>query len=39
MHGAENRAHLIRDYIVVALAETWHSPAAAFAAMTRKTQL
>ena len=40
MHGAENRAHLIRDYIApVALAETWHSPAAAFAAMTRKTHI
>ncbi|MEC8204081.1 MAG: mandelate racemase/muconate lactonizing enzyme family protein, partial [Pseudomonadota bacterium] len=40
MHGAENRAHLIRDYIApVALAETWHSPTAAFATMTRKTHI
>ena len=40
MHGAENRAHLIRDYIApVALAETWHSPTAAFAAVTRKTHI
>ncbi|HAA92254.1 MAG TPA: mandelate racemase, partial [Rhodospirillaceae bacterium] len=39
-HGAENRAHLIRDYVVpVALSETWVSPAAAFEAMTRKTHI
>ena len=29
-HGAENRAHLIRDYVApIALSETWASPAAA----------
>lgn len=40
VHGAENRAHLIRDYIAsIALSETWGSPAAAFEAMTRKTHI
>lgn len=40
MHGAENRAHLIRDYIApVALSEAWESPANAFEAMTRKTHI
>ena len=40
MHGAENRAHLIRDYVApIALSETWDGPPAAFAAMTRKTHI
>ena len=39
-HGAENRAHLIRDYIApVACSETWSSPTAAFEGMTRKTHI
>tara|TARA_B100000676_G_scaffold85029_1_gene85064 strand:- start:2943 stop:4082 length:1140 start_codon:yes stop_codon:yes gene_type:complete len=39
-HGAENRAHLIRDYVApIALSETWASPAAAYEAMTRKTHI
>ena len=40
MHGAENRAHLVRDYIApIALSEEWESPAHAFEAMTRKTHI
>lgn len=40
MHGAENRAHLIRDYIAaIALSQTWPSPAAAFETMTAKTHI
>ncbi len=40
MHGAENRAHLVRDYIAaIALSEAWPSPAAAFEAMTAKTHI
>lgn len=40
VHGAENRAHLIRDFLAsIALSETWASPAAAFAALTRKTHI
>ena len=40
MHGAENRAHLVRDYIApIALSEEWESPAHAFEGMTRKTHI
>ncbi len=40
MHGAENRAHLIRDYLApITLSENWPSPAAAFEAMTRQTHI
>lgn len=40
VHGAENRAHLIRDFLsAIALSETWVSPAAAFEALTRKTHI
>ena len=40
MHGAENRAHLIRDYLApITLAESWDTPAAAFAAMTQATHI
>jgi D-galactarolactone cycloisomerase len=40
MHGAENRAHLVRDYIApVTLSEEWESPAHAFEAMTCRTHI
>lgn len=39
-HGAENRAHLIRDYLApVVTSETWSTPAAAFEAMTGRTHI
>ncbi len=40
VHGAENRAHLIRDFLAaIALSESWDSPATAFDALTRKTHI
>lgn len=39
-HGAENRAHLTRDYLAkIVASETWESPAAAYEALTRKTHI
>ena len=39
-HGAENWAHLVRDYLAsIVLSEDWASPDAAFNAMTRKTHI
>ena len=39
-HGAENWAHLVRDYLAsIVLSEDWASPDAAFDAMTRKTHI
>ena len=39
-HGAENRAHLIRDYLaLIVCSETWDSPVSAFDIMTRKTHI
>ncbi|PPR61716.1 MAG: D-galactarolactone cycloisomerase [Alphaproteobacteria bacterium MarineAlpha4_Bin2] len=39
-HGAENREHLIHDYIApLALSETWLSPADAFKAITKRTHI
>jgi D-galactarolactone cycloisomerase len=39
-HGAENRAHLIRDYLApVTKSETWNSPMSAFDTITRKTHI
>ena len=39
-HGAENRAHLIRDYLApIVCAETWDSPVSAFDVMTQKTHI
>lgn len=39
-HGAENRAHLIRDYLApIVRSGTWDSPVSAFDAMTRKTHI
>ena len=39
-HGAENRAHLIDDFLAPVLTdESWASPADAFAAMTRRTHI
>ena len=40
MHGAENRAHLIRDYLApITMSESWDTPAAAFAAMTQQSHI
>jgi len=40
MHGAENRAHLLRDYIApITLSEEWESPAHAFETITRRTHI
>ena len=39
-HGAENRQHLIRDYITpLAFSETWSSPLHAFETITAKTHV
>ena len=39
-HGAENRAHLIRDYLApAALSKSWETPADAFAELTRQTHI
>ena len=39
-HGAENRAHLIRDYLApILLSKSWETPAVAFAEMTRQTHI
>lgn len=39
-HGAENRAHLIRDYLgPIVLSKSWDSPAEAFASLTRLTHI
>ena len=39
-HGAENRAHLVRDYLAsIVLSQAWTSPEAAFEAMTRKMHI
>ena len=40
MHGAENRAHLIRDYIApIILSNAWDSPVHAFDTVTSKTHI
>lgn len=40
MHGAENRAHLLRDYIApIILSKTWVSPTTAFNEMTARTHI
>jgi D-galactarolactone cycloisomerase len=40
MHGAENRAHLIRDYIgPIILSNAWDSPVHAFDTVTSKTHI
>ena len=39
-HGAENRCHLVRDYLApIVTDEAWVSPAAAYEAMTRRTHV
>jgi len=39
-HGAENRAHLIRDYLApIVQSEAWESPVTAFDVITRKTHI
>ena len=40
IHGAENRKHIIEDYIaILALSKTWESPLEAFNALTAKTHV
>ncbi|MDP6872252.1 MAG: mandelate racemase/muconate lactonizing enzyme family protein [Alphaproteobacteria bacterium] len=40
LHGAENRAHLIRDYLApITMSQTWATPAAAFEAMTAQSHI
>ena len=39
-HGAENRAHLIRDYLApIVQSQTWQTPAHAFEEITRQTHV
>lgn len=39
-HGAENRAHLVRDYLAsIVLSQAWAAPEDAFAAMTQRTHI
>ena len=40
IHGAENRKHIVEDYIaILALSKTWKSPLEAFNALTAKTHV
>ena len=40
IHGAENRKHIIEDYIAtLALTKTWESPVEAFNTLTTKTHV
>ncbi len=39
-HGAENRAHLVRDYLApLVQSQSWESPLAAYEVLTRKTHI